>query len=434
MHKKIYALISAMCVLAGALMVGGFAPTDTPAHAQPKAVAAAQQRVGARAIPTTSNPTIDVTLAGSRIVANTSFEGQGTNGMLCEAVMRGWLTTHPVQAGEGCRVFEVWTKNAANESLIGNGAPDGTYYIELNAYTVSMAYQPICMVGGESFDFEFWHHVRSWGDTNAVEFRFGIPSGLAAGSKAADSYARQVMKGTTVQGASGSTATASTTEYSGTTGSTAVVQNTPLKNWVKYAGSHTIAAEFGGVRNLGFFGILPAGASANLIDKVSISLIPLIDMGGSTDQTASEQGTVASITIRINGHVNAGTKLALRRNAANPGDATSDTDFTLGTVSAGANGTATVTHTAGSDVWLIDVPAGDYDGGKVSANNQKGLTIPVSYTYDLTSEATEFAYFELAAPGENGSTDATTWKYVAPTCDGSFKNDGVLVGTTLVML
>jgi hypothetical protein len=324
--------------------------------------------IAGRVVPTTTNPTINVANGGSRIVANTSFELQANSGMVCESAMRGWLTTHPVQGS--CRVFEVWTKNAANDSLIGNGAPDGTYYIELNAFTVSMAYQPICMVGGESFDFEFYHHVRNWSDTNTIEFRFGIPSGLSAGSKSSDSYSRQIMRGVNVQGGSGSTATASVTSYTGTTGTAAVVQAAPIKNWVKFSGTHAIDASFGGVRNLGFFGILPAGASANLVDQVSVDFIPLVDLGTSRDQTADEQGSPTAMNVRINGRVAAGTKIALRRKTADPGDAVSDTDFSLGTVTAGVNGTATVTHTAGSNVWLIEVPAGDYDGGLIAANNQ----------------------------------------------------------------
>ena len=383
-----------------------------------------------RVIPTTSNPTINLANGGSRIVANTSFELQASNGMICESLMRGWLTTHPVQGA--CRVFEVWTKDAANDSLVGNGAPDGTYYIELNAFTVSMAYQPICMVGGEEFDFEFYHHVRSFNDTNTIEFRFGIPSGLAAGSKAADSYSRQVMRGENVQGANGSTATASITTYSGTTGTSSAVLAAPTKNWVKFAGTHTIDAAFGGVRNLGFFGILPAGASANLVDKVTVDLIPLVDLGASRDQTADEQGSPSALKIRINGRVSAGTKLALRRNAADPGDAVSDTDFSLGAVSAGVNGTASVTHTPGSNLWLIEIPAGDYDGGLISANNQGGLTIPVTYAYDMAPESTEYAFFEIAAPGQDGSTDDTTFKTGDPICDGSTKTDGVVYTITNV--
>jgi len=269
----------------------------------------------AQTIPTTTNPTIDTANGGVRVISNTSFELQATSGMICESAMRGWLTTHPVQGS--CRVFEVWNKNAANDSLVGNGAPDGTYYIELNAFTVSMAYQPICMVDGESFDFEFWHHVRNWSDTNEVEFRFGIPPGLASGSKAQDSYERQVIRGRSVQGSSGSTATASVTDYTGTSASGYQVYGTPLKNWVRYYGTHTIASDFGGIRNLGFFGISPAGASANLLDSIEINLMPIIDFGTSRDTSANEQGTPTDIHIRINGRVEPDTKILLTKKSRN---------------------------------------------------------------------------------------------------------------------
>ena len=430
--KLLFAVFALTCMMISALPSASIGPVRAAPEEQSKIEdsRANSRTIAGRVVPTTTNPTINVANGGSRIVANTSFELQANSGMICESAMRGWLTTHPVQGS--CRVFEVWTKNAANDSLIGNGAPDGTYYIELNAFTVSMAYQPICMVGGESFDFEFYHHVRNWSDTNTIEFRFGIPTGLSAGSKASDSYSRQIMRGVNVQGGSGSTATASVTSYTGTTGTAAVVQAAPIKNWVKFSGTHAIDASFGGVRNLGFFGILPAGASANLVDKVSVDFIPLVDLGTSRDRTADEQGSPGAMNIRINGRVAAGTKIALRRKTADPGDAVSDTDFSLGTVSAGVNGTATVTHTAGSNVWLIEVPAGDYDGGLIAANNQGGLTIPVTYAYDMSPESTEYAFFEIAPPGENGSTDATTFMTGDPICDGSSKTDGVVYTITNV--
>ncbi len=431
--KKILIVVGVFaCIMLAVLPTTsvGTVRAATDSQAKSEGIRRTGRTIAGRVVPTTTNPTINVANGGSRIVANTSFELQADNGMICESNMRGWLTTHPVQGS--CRVFEVWTKNAANDSLIGNGAPDGTYYIELNAFTVSMAYQPICMVGGESFDFEFYHHVRNWSDTNTIEFRFGIPSGLSAGSKSSDSYTRQIMRGVNVQGASGSTATASVTSYAGTTDTAAVVQASPIKNWVKFSGTHAVDAGFGGVKNLGFFGILPAGASANLVDKVSVDFIPLVDLGTSRDQTADEQGSPGSINIRINGRVAAGTKIALRRKTADAGDAVSDTDFSIGTVTAGVNGTATVTHTAGSNVWLIEIPAGDYDGGLIAANNQGGLTIPVTYAYDMSSESTEYAYFEIAPPGENGSTDATTFMTGDPICDSSSKTDGVVYTITNV--
>ena len=170
----------------------------------------------ATGVPTTSNPTINTANGGVRIISNPSFETNGgTNSAdICESTMGGWFQSHPVIGT--CRVFEVWAKNRI-DSLSSAGAPDGNAIIELNAYYASMAYQPICIAGGESFDFQFYHHTRAWSSTDEIEFRFGIPTGLTSGSRTADTYSRQVIRGRTVNGASGTTTTASVTSYSGTT-------------------------------------------------------------------------------------------------------------------------------------------------------------------------------------------------------------------------
>ena len=410
-------------------------PTATPTARlrAPRALTPTQTGV-----PTTNNPTINTANAAGRIISNPSFEthGQIDNNDNCESTMGGWFTSHPIMTS--CRVFEVWSKNRPVDSLGSAGAPDGNALIELNAYSSSMAYQPICIAGGESFDFQFHHHTRSWNSTEETEFRFGIPSGLAAGSRAADTYSRQVIRGRTVSGASGSTSTASVTSYSGTTNGLATVLGSPTTNWVRYTGKHTVASNFGGIRNLGFFGISPTGGVGNMLDAITIGLVPFVDMGTSRDRIAIEGSSPTSLNIRINGRVTANTKIALRRNPLNPGPATSDSDFTIGTISAGIFGNTTYTHTSGSNVWLISVPAGDYDGGVVPANNQGGLTIPLNFIYDQVSETTEWAYFELAPPTKEGSSpyfDSSytvtggNWELVDPTCDNSFKN-GVVYSMT----
>ena len=377
-------------------------------------------------IPTTSNPTINTALGGVRIVANPSFE-QGTHTAFPCEPYAGWYTSHPVVSG--CRPFELWGSGLTNvESLSGVTPPNGSYYIELNAYSVSMAFQPICMVDGETFDFEFYHHTRSWNSTNQIQFRFGIPSGLPAGSRAADSYSRVVLTGNNVLGASGSTAVASETAGTDTINAGHEVKGSPNTNWVRFYGTHTVPADFGGLRNLGFYGVLPAGsASANLLDDINIDLTPLFDLGTSRDASAAEGSSPTSLNIRINGKVFAGTTIVLNKLA---GTADSDTDFTLGTVTAGANGTATVRHTTGSDAWEIDVPAGYYDGGMVPTNNQGGLTIPITYATDRTTESTEWAWFAIGDPNVDNATD--NWSKSDPTCDGSEKNDGVVYSITNV--
>ena len=302
-----------------------------------------------------------------------------------------------------------------------------------------MAYQRICMVGSDTFDFQFYHHTRSLSTTDVIEFRFGIPTGLVGGSRASDSYSRQVIRGSTTNGAAVQTLGSTTfTSYAGTVNAASTMYASPYANWVKYSGTHTVAADFGGIRNLGFYGITPTGSSGNMLDNITIGLVPFIDMGTSRDRSAIEGSSPTSLNIRINGRVSANTKIALRRNPLNPGPATSDSDFTIGTISAGSFGNTTFTHTTGSDVWLISVPAGDYDGGVIPANNKGGLTIPLNFIYDQVSESTEWAYFELAPPTKEGSSPyfnssyAVTggnWELADPTCDNSFKN-GVVYSMT----
>ena len=245
-------------------------------------------------------------------MANPSFE-QGTHTAFPCEPYAGWYTSHPVVSG--CRPFELWGSGLTNvESLSGVTPPNGSYYIELNAYSVSMAFQPICMVDGETFDFEFYHHTRSWNSTNQIQFRFGIPSGLPAGSRAADSYSRVVLTGNNVLGASGSTAVASETAGTDTINAGHEVKGSPNTNWVRFYGTHTVPADFGGLRNLGFYGVLPAGsASANLLDDINIDLTPLFDLGTSRDASAAEGSSPTSLNIRINGKVFAGTTIVLNK-------------------------------------------------------------------------------------------------------------------------
>jgi hypothetical protein len=381
-------------------------------------------------IPTTSNPTINLANAGVRTMANTSFElYDGTWAQMMNMTnMRGWKTTHRT-SDTGYRVMEMWQYGSAAwyDALNGVAAPDGTKWVELNAYHASMLYQPICFADNEQFDFEFYHHPRSFSSNEIIELRFGIPSGLDAGSVAADSYSRQVLRGSSSSGANlAATTTAVYDTYDGTLNESVTVTT---GNWVKYAGSHQLPSGWSGVKNLGFYGISPTGGTGNHLDKITINLQPVIDMGTSRDRSANEQATPTALNIRINGRVPADTKIALKQTS---GSATSDSDFSIGTVSAGAYGNATVTHTSGSDTWLITIPAGDYDGGVIAGNNVGGLSIPVNYTYDLVAEGTEYAVFDISAYASDG---ATPDKYVLgdPTCDGSQKLDGAVYTITNVV-
>jgi hypothetical protein len=393
------------------------------------------QSAQASTIPTTSNPTGSGT-QGVRIIANPSFEevdpSGRSDGMTCEADMNGWLSTHPNHtSGVSCPPFEVWTYPFDN-NINGRAAPDGTRAIELNAYNASMAYQPICMSGGETFSFQFHHITRdlspNYGSTgtDTIAFRFGIPT-LASSSKTPDIEANslEVIRVSNQWNGSTTPPTASiVSKHASTTSAATQVLST---YWVKVTGNFTTPAGFDGIRNLGFFGITPTSSVGNVIDDITIGLKPIVDLGTSRDRSANENATPTALQIRINGRVESNTKIALRMKQ---GTATPDSDFRIGTVSAGAYGTAAVTHTSGSSVWLITVPAGDYDGGAVARSTRSGLTIPIQYIMDGDNESDEYTWFEIIAPGSNGST--SNWDKGDPTCDGSEKNDGAVYTITNV--
>ena len=439
-----------MLVALIAVIIGLTVPTlASPRPAVPTNAAPQNQRsIGGRVIPTTTNPTGSGTTA-SRTYANTSFEqtdyqcGTLPNGWAAIGMdkMRGWYSSHS-PAGEtncpgytrtGQRVIEL-QKSGLN---VGNDPYDGLLFAELSAFERMYIYQPLCMQSGEEIDFKFHHKPLTGSRSDIMVLRFGVPSGLPAGAVAADTYDRPVMYAKTTAAANRLANAAvhtgftfdgvSYTTPSGTTSPASFV--TAINGWAEYSGTHTLPSTgWDGIYNLGFYGIdsdSPNGG--NLLDGIEIALSAMVDLGASRDTSAGEQSTPTALKIRINGRVPSGAKIALK---AVSGDATPDSDYSIGTVSAGAFGSVTTTHTAGSSVWVFDIPAGDYDGGVVPANNKGGLTIPITYSYDLVPEGTEHVKFVVSDPGADGGT--ANWAKGDPTCDGSEKNDGVVYSITNV--
>ena len=287
-----------------------------------------------------------------------------------------------------------------------------------------MMYQPICFNNSDVITYSFAH--RPMGNrTDVTEFRIGIPSGLPAGSRAADSYSRQIAQASSTQSGNIVTST-SQTAYTGTTSTTDTISTA---KWGIYTGVHTLPSTgWAGIFNVGFVAISGASPQAgNLLDAITMGLSPLVDLGSSRDTSAGEQSTPTSLRIRINGRIAAGAKIALTTIA---GDAVPDTDYSIGSVTAGTFGSVTTTHTAGTNVWVFDIPPGDYDGGVTPANNTGGLTVPIVYSYDQVSEGTEYVQFGVSDPGVDGGT--TDWAKGDPTCDTSEKNDGVVYTITNV--
>ncbi len=389
-------------------------------------------------IPTTSNP-VGNGNTGLRTFANTSFEESDfacfslSSGWayINQTKMRGWQTAHPFHnetnctpAESGIRIIEI-----QRTGLQGTTAFHGSKYAELNAHYVTFIYQEMCVVNNDVIEFTFRHKPINAGRADIAQFAFGIPSTLPSGSIAGDSYYRPIMYAKSTAGATRDTSAVAHTGFTfssvtyttptGTTGATSVINGT----WGEYSGVHTLPSTgWNGIRNLGFAAIDgPAPTAGNFLDGIEVGLRPIIDLGTSRDTGGNETATPTALNIRINGRVAASTSMMLQMSE---GTATPDTDFTLGTVNAGRFGSGSITHAPGSNNWLISIPAGDYDGGKVPANNAGGLTIPINYTNDADLEPTEYMLFKILPPSKLGSSD--NWLLGDPVCDLSRKTDGVV--------
>jgi hypothetical protein len=177
-----------------------------------------------------------------------------------------------------------------------------------------------------------------------------------------------------------------------------------------------------GAYQLGLEAKLPnTGSTGNLIDDVSIDLIPLIDLDSQPLFTTAEGGTGSTaLNIRMNGTVaTGGITVALRLTGT-----ASESDFSLGTPVGLAGTTPTLTHTAGSLLWLLFIPAGQYDAGLgIVGNTRYGITIPVTAIYDYPlRENAESLIFTLEAPGVDGASPSTRWRQTNPICDGTSVN------------
>jgi|GEM_PF-1727756 len=179
----------------------------------------------------------------------------------------------------------------------------------------------------------------------------------------------------------------------------------------------TFVAPVTGVYQLGLEAKLPAtGSNGNLIDDISIELIPLIDLDAQANYTLIEGGLSSTLTLRINGTVpTGGVTVALRLS----GGAATEADFTLGTPVGLVGTTPTITHPS-SGLWLVFVPAGQYDAGTgLVGNTRYGITIPVTATYDYPlREPGEDLQFTLQTPSADGSSPGTLWQRTNPICQG----------------
>ncbi|WP_458628689.1 DUF7507 domain-containing protein [Winogradskyella sp. PC D3.3] len=288
-------------------------------------------------------------------------------------VMSPWYTTHPVNGCTvsvgACHPVEIW-----GSGFLGTPATEGDNFVELNAYVDSMIYQNMYLVNGDVVTYDYRHRARTNGNLEQ------------AGLVIEDQNENVV----------------------------AAIHETTLPSstsaWSTNQGTYTFTGT-DGVYRLGFRALSSfAAGGGNLLDAVSVTLNPIIDLKYSSISSSCEGGSNGSIFLRVNGGVTTPTSVAFELiDPLNGTPFVSDSDITLTPVP-NSNGTPVLTHTPGTNIYVVTIPVGNYDGGTVLGyadpiNDEDGIQINVSSVYDGITEGNETFRFEIKPQNTNGATN-----------------------------
>jgi len=322
------------------------------------------------------NPGLEFGVPAASVVQNDANFGFGATFDAGSTVTSPWYTSHPTQVGActagfsgDCHPIEVWGTGFNNVT-----AAQGTNFVELNAYVSSMIYQNMYLANGDIISFSFRHRAR-------------IQTTEQAAMVIEDQNQANIA----------------------TVRSTALPSNTAV--WSTNQGTYTFTGT-SGVYRVGFRAIVDGGSPGvgNLLDDIRITLNPLIDLKFSNALSSCEGSGNGNLFMRISGAVTSATTVAFQLiDPANGTALASDSDITVTGV-ANSNGTPVVTHTAGSNIYLVTIPAGNYDGGVTPGyasptNDEDGIAINIASVNDLLDEPTETFKFEIKQQGTNGSTN-----------------------------
>ncbi len=298
----------------------------------------------------------------TRIIVNSGFETPATGcspasySFIEQVNVPGWktednLTAPLVNCGtSGVNrpyLIEIWT-NGFN----GRSSHSGTQFAEINASRATFLYQEICLVANESVPFSVWHLRR-------------------AGSGTGEQMVAELKLNGVTTISTGATHTA--------TGS-----------WTNYTGTLTNNGS-AGLRRYGFRAI-SGGSLGNLIDDVTISLAPLVDIKDFSFSSVFETGSNA-LRIYVNGTLLGPATVTITKT----GTATYLADYTIGAPSRGAS-----VVNANGDITLT-LPAGDYDPN-LSAGPTAGLiSIPFSVINEGVYELNETVIYTITAASNGGA-------------------------------
>ena len=302
---------------------------------------------------------------------------------LDEALVPGWATTHPSQAGSGdCtspgassgRLIELWRTN-----FQGVVAREASNYAEVNAEASSRMYQNVCLINGEQIGWRFSHRGRGSATVRDV-LDYNVGAALPI-----------VRVGTTSNGAFDAPITSQ--------GSV----NVPVSGgngWVDYSGTFDYAGA-SGTSSLGFESISTGSGSntvGNFLDNIQIDLRPFVEFiqpSSSTPESASNNRP----TLRVNGTVFSA--------------------FDVTVLISGGTATLGSDYAASGTTLTVTIPAGAYDGSSAASL----FVLPITITQDLLVEgnetiqlqvqpsATSPAPYLLNSSSSCGAAAQTTWTY-----------------------
>lgn len=301
----------------------------------------------------------------TRVITNKGFEtpvmgcGGSNYTFTNQSNVNGWKTEDSIPApivtcgtsgANKPNLIELWSNG-----FLGRSSYLGNQIAEINASRATFLYQEICLLANESVPFSVWHLRR------------------AASGTGEEMVAELKQSGTS---------TISTTTSHIATGT-----------WTNYSGTLTNNAS-SGKRRYGFRAV-SGGSLGNLIDEVTISLKPLVDIKNFSATTIYETDS-NYLNIIVNGTLLGSATITISRT----GTATYLSDYTIGMPS---RGTSTVN--SNGDITLT-LPAGDYNPNQ-SSGATAGL---ISFKYKILDEgvleSNESVIYTITSTANGGNGNA----------------------------
>ncbi|WP_027379903.1 hypothetical protein [Chryseobacterium daeguense] len=321
------------------------------------------------------NPGLEFGVASGAVQQTDTNFGFGPTFDAGLPVSSPWYTSHPAQANAcqvgtvgACHPIEVW-----GTGFSGVPAAQGTNFVELNAYVSSMIYQNMYLANGDIINYSFKHRARSSTTEQAGMVIEDQNEALIATVKA-----------------------------------TALPSSTTA--WSTTSGTYTFTGT-SGVYRVGFRALATTSPGAgNLLDDIRITMNPLIDLKFSNALSSCEGSSNGTLFMRISGAVTTPTTVAFQLINPNNGTAfASDNDITVTGVT-NSRGTPVVSHTAGTTIYTVTIPVGNYDAGVTPGyaspnNDEDGIAMNIASVNDTSYEPNETFKFEIKQQGTNGSTN-----------------------------